>query len=130
MNVGRLIGCRGNRSNGTVIIDLQLEDGSTQSVHLTVPVASALLPTLHQVSTQVALAQGLNPAAMGMAQQFPVQTARLGYNAERKMSALVIDQGLPSQINFQLSEGITWQLAADVTSVLPMISGAPTEQKH
>lgn len=118
LKVGRLTGCRGNKAAGTIIVDLQLEDGSTISVHLDAPVATALVPTLHQVTRQVVAALGQDPEAAAMEHKFPVQSARFGHNAAAKVGALVIDHGLPSQVTYLLNEDQTWNLAAGITDAI------------
>jgi len=127
--VGKVVSCRGNRHEGTVTVNFELANGTPQAVRLTVPSALELVPLVHQVALQIEQAQASEEAGGSGAQLFPIQSAGVAHLGD-KGTALVVDSGLSSQINFLMADNVFDRLAQDVSDALPMMRGSPPGAKH
>lgn len=123
LNVARVIGCRGDATDGTVTIDLQLDSGETASVKMLAPGADALRPTLHQTVLRLADQISQGQTAPGQVQLFEAQSVHMGHDAKAKKSAVIFDRGLPSETGYSLTEKLTWDLGQGLNATLQAIGG-------
>lgn len=134
VKIGRVLGCRGVTSNGTIIIDAQQEDGQTIQLSMIAPVAHALVPTLHKTVAKLAdhLRTGPPQSASGMVQVslYDCETIQMGHDLATKTAALIFDYGLPSQAGYKISEKQFWQLGQGLTNTMQILFGKSPPNRH
>jgi hypothetical protein len=121
IDIAQFTGCRGNPTDGTITIVGNDPKGEAVNVRLPAQQALALIPAVHRATKLVVEQQSSGPPKQGQVQVFQPQTVAIGMGGHDPI--VMFDQGLPSEVNFQLSEDLAWRLADQVSTMLKLLQG-------